>query len=231
MKMEKGCIEEYKATKELCQLIPVENIAYYCWIYHGIKEMELYSREDDGPQYKLSRITKELQKLKRQEWVNDNNFKDILLKLFSSMSIDKLLKLSFSEMLKKGRPVPHNKKRRSRKKDWALNFLVYALIFDLKSYTKKPHYDLVFNFLKNLGIIPDDQDRVTSDHLRKRFQRLKINDIFLILDANSVLNNKTPVSPPGIDGFYAGFLYEYLQKGKLQINKRLQEESFNSSRL
>jgi hypothetical protein len=157
-KLEKGL-----ATKELSQLIPIENIVAYLLIYYEMKETEIKKYADITPEAEIETIRKSLESLVKKGYLSKELLKRFIGELIKAMMKTDVAVESF---------VSHDLKKEGFPEDRALNFLIYALIYDCKHYTNKQNYEVVAEFLQEQKIA-----KLEYYDLGKRYRRLNKDTI------------------------------------------------------
>jgi hypothetical protein len=137
-KLEKGL-----ATKKLSQLIPIENIVAYIGIYREMKETEIKKYAKVTPEAEIEQIRKILTRLVDKKYLTKEISRHFIGELLKSMAKSELAIESV---------ISHVLKKEGFPEDRALNFLIYALIYDCKLYTKKMNYKVIAEFLQEQTI-------------------------------------------------------------------------------
>lgn len=162
--------EVQKTTLE--KLIPTQNINLYLKIYDAMKNTKFRGLKE-FPVKEISAIDKNLMRLYEMGWFEKEDLlflMDSLLGLiYESKDGDNFQEAVVKTEIRKVGSPSH----------YAFNFLIYALIFDLKYFTKKPHYDKVIDFLVKQKIIHTTEESkvISREELRKRFKRLKFLEV------------------------------------------------------
>lgn len=198
-----------KKKNELEDLLPTENVKVYLNIYNAIREM--HQTLPQYPKKELRYLERGLRKIGLKDKEVNSIKKELILKCMFNPS-------AFREMCRA---------LLSNSKDYALDFLIYSLVYDLKCKTGKPNYPLVVRFLNKHGI-----HKITEyEDIRKRYQRLRFDEIveniriFFIIGASyPPLKNAFD----GVAGIYPGFLVDCLKE---IVASSIFPEYFNSLNL
>ena len=161
--LEKDSLKKGTATRKLFDLIPIENIRAYIGIYREMKKTEIKKYTDITPEGEITKIRKSLERLVARGYLTKDSSRHFLGELIKTMAKSDIAMESFisRDMNKEGFP-----------EDRALNFLIYALIYDCKHYTKKYNYELVGDFLDEQGIAD-----LYCEDIGKRYRRLNKDTI------------------------------------------------------
>lgn len=188
------------AIEKLKGIIPVENVETYLRIYQKIKEIEYNDSFDT-----LKDLSKEMRRLltkaKDRGWLGPEE-KTSIWELWSSFLFNKIdLPKILLDVLK-----DEYRGQRHRPTENHVNFLIYALYFDLNAFTKRPNYPLIADVLGEL----DPRNCVTYDNVRKRLKTISSSKLRLDLtsyqDYFQALGD--PLLPDNIPANPTGFLRE-----------------------
>lgn len=189
--MEQTINELSKATS-----IPVNNIRAYLHISELIEEMdinnlEIYSKDTIGG------ITKELEKLKRDGWLNGEAIlrieKCIHDEIVTNLNLDSRRPAQYAmttteDIVDKIADdfgfvlgSRHAMKKDGPKTNWSRNFLIYSLLQDVHYYgnRKKKHYNEIGHFLTKLEV--DNENGFSDDNVRKTYKSISSKDIFKLI--------------------------------------------------
>jgi hypothetical protein len=180
-----------RKEKSITDFIPIEDINLYLDVYHRIKDIitvDILISEE------ILIITNALFDLADKGKLTEDDVISIIEIIELQMQkragfIDDKIKFILKNSMRFRFNENGELKRAGRYRDNALNFLIYALVRDLKHYTKKPHYGLVLSFLDEKGILNGNE---TEQEIRKRYKRLKVSEIekdleFITIDDPSLL--------------------------------------------
>ena len=204
--MEKKSKNTKSYTEQLEELIHAENLSSYLNLYRHLKDLK--------EKFKKSGDEKQLIKILSAAAGNKKIIESVIVGWSDSASCYAYVARQY--LYGQGKP-----------EDYAFNFLIFALIYDLEKYTRRPKYKLVENFLAENNIYPADAAAsMDYDRLRIRFKRLDFDDmasklLFLDLAYFSTLNLETEewgneknsllaaclVSP----GIYPGFITDAIK--------------------
>lgn len=172
--------------EKLEDLIPTINTKIYLDFYKRLTKIKIPSAQDNvmlEAFEKAGSIRKILEKLRQINCSNKNDIEEIY-----SHIIRAIVKKQGKEKTLSTIVGIMTRKRGSFKPDYALQFLIYALVYDLKLYTGTPHYEVIATFLsKHLT-----ENIFTYDDVRKRYKEIKPNDIKDILPALELLISNYP---------------------------------------
>jgi hypothetical protein len=209
------------AIERLATFIPLENIQLYLKLYRALQKTKFRGLKE-FPVKEISAIEKNLFRLYESEWIDIENLLNMYDSLFISIFWSKdgenfQESTAASEMKKVGSPS-----------NYAFNFLIFAIIYDMKNFTQKPHYGEVVNFLEECEIINRVSDvKFTEEDLRKRFKRLRFIEIAKSLFyASRIAGNEDNIQLRKITTEYfthkkyAGFIHKIFSKIDEIISKR-----------
>lgn len=159
------------AIDKLAELIPRINIDFYLDIYREMINVTFKKSNTDYPSKLVFGIKKRIGKLQMLGWLDKNNaegitefFDGCMFLSNTGRNMDKMI--GKMHMLKRGAP-----------KDYALAFLIMAIVFDLRHYPpKKPQFNLVLEFLRQQKILPINSALEVAE-LRKRDRKLNIVEV------------------------------------------------------
>lgn len=185
--MEQAINQLSKATS-----IPVNNICAYLHISELIEEMdinnlEIYSKDTIGG------ITKELEKLKRDGWLNGEAIlrieKCIHDEIVTNLNLDSRRSAQYAmttmefigDINADGLGSRQAKKKDGPKTNWSINFLIYSLQQDVHCYghREKKHYNEIGHFLTKLVV--DNENGFSNDNVRKKYESIRSSDIFKLV--------------------------------------------------
>ena len=137
-------LKEDKATKRIAELIPPENLKVYWATYQILKE---YPLKNPSEYLKiLKSITKDItwKIVEMKKIFTDNEVVVAALRKYLLKHQSLMETFVLFHCLKKGRG--------NIQRDFCLDFLIYAIVYDLRYYTGKPHYSMITEFLVEQGI-------------------------------------------------------------------------------
>lgn len=216
--------EDTESARKLSELIPIENLKLYIGIYWGLKAAQ---QKLDNNRVKKSKSTlKDIIKQFIKVYKSLFNIlgKDITNEA-SILILEKLWEKHYREIILGLWQQKYHKT--DRPSNFPLDVLIYALAYDLKLYTGRPHYFLIADFLNEQGI---DNDRVSYEILKKRIRDIDKNKLVdklinLYLFAQEDYFSKA-FDIAGVEGFYNGF-YKKVHDTLKQSNEFLQINHLN----
>jgi hypothetical protein len=200
------------AIAELAKFIPLENIHLYLKLYRALQSTRFRGLQE-FPAKEISEIDKNLLRLYKSGWIDMENLTimmdSLLVSIYWSKDGENINEtIAASKIKKVGSPS-----------NYAFNFLIYAIIFDLKYFTRKPHYGKAIDFLQECEIINSTSANFTDEELRKRFKRLKLIEIVKsLVYASRIAGNENNIQLGKIttEHFkhkkYDGFIHEIFSK-------------------
>lgn len=190
-------------TSELSKLIPLTNIKAYLNIYCLIESIDLHNIENIHPF--IGDIEDRIYELANEGWIEKEDSIEIVDMIYDRLQGKKKWSVSLSSQKHMILNVSKHKVKHSGsyKKNNALDFLIYAIVYDLKHFTKKPHYYLVADFIGTITL----DNSYSEDNIRVCFNRLYFPDIVKNLSCyNEILNDRITKIQNGIS---QGFFLEY----------------------
>lgn len=173
---------------KLERIIPEENIQAYLKIYHQIHEIDYTTPLDT-----VIKLNKQMHAVLEQAYQKKLITKEKMDTIWREWGLYKIDKVIIrKEVL---REEFKGKKRRPPESD--INFLLYALYVDLKTFTNKPQYNLIARFLRE-----KTQERIfTPEQIRKRIDEIPSSTVLLDLQEYkryiSLLPDNIPENPQG----------------------------------
>ena len=177
---------------ELEELLPAGNVKIYLNFYYAIHKTQ--QTPSQYPKKELRDLRRGLKKIGLTNEELNQIDKEILLKCLLN---PKACRAQAGALLR-------------MRKDFAKDFLIHALVFDLKLKTKKPKYELVTAFLHSHKVSSKIQG---SEDIRKRYKRVSFEDVvenfglFLMINPSSFQKILKVTS-----GIFPGFLTECRKK-------------------
>jgi hypothetical protein len=170
--------ENLPFTKELLKHVPRPSVATYLKTYRYFLKRNLAMRVN-FPHKKIQEIIDSLRTLVNTGWLKASDMeatkrKIIIDILQNDENIIPLARCGFKKQFSK----------EGRREDFAINFLIYALIYDLKCYTGKYNYALVDGFLQEHNI-----ENSNYASLGKKFRRLSFSHIANLWQAFGFINS------------------------------------------
>lgn len=155
--------------RELSEIIPPENLKFYMAVYSAMKDT-YYAESKKWPGKEYEKVITELSKLRSKEFISRQSFEtgaEMILREsletdnFSAIG-DFILRLKYNTQAGTQKDIPYD-------------FILFAIISDLKHYTGKPNYVIATEFLQKEKIISTD---LTPEAIRRRYGRLSFKVIF-----------------------------------------------------
>jgi len=198
-------------TKRLAKLIPIDNIKAYCYIYSLMIQIRISEKLTDKIFSKIEKVHRNIlgliRDLKRSGWISETNYNTI--KDVINIDEKKKIRAYVNEFL-------------SKKRDRPFEFLIYALIYDIRHYNRNnPHYQEVIDFLDEQEI---KKPVPTYETLAQMYNRSREEEVRLSLDFYLMLLEGTELRLP-VDGVHEGFLIDQIRIWrKINEQRRSSEE-------
>ena len=151
-------------TKRLSKIVPIELLKILINFYVLIKQIE-QSYVKAVPVHEVKKIIAKLKNLFRKSFLTEKEFQNLSESLWNEVWKSKEFTNAKRSEVKRALQVIDGKRKNN-----ALDVLIFGLISELKYRTHKPHYDLVANVLLEQNIL--DKEVLEGEVLRKRFSRL-----------------------------------------------------------
>lgn len=167
--------------RQLSDLIPQDTLNYYLECYRGMKQIDNYIPE--FPFDEINKIGDALLTLQKRKWLDPED-SDTALKFLLDKILDDeryseedpgLIDSPYSRYLlytALRRKSHRGNTTEGRPRDIALDFLIFAIGFDLRELYKKPYWDIVTEFIRR-----EENEIVTTDQIKKRYRKLTVNEI------------------------------------------------------
>jgi hypothetical protein len=185
--------------KDIGALIPRQHLKVYRRVYEKIEALNLRSLADDRWKKPFDDIEDNLRILAACGFLNKCDIAEIKRYIFTCAAKrgPSFLKLSIPDLLSLRHKGPI-------RRDAALNFLIYALCYDCRALTGKPHYSAIADYLKRAKIYSNAKNETfAADDLRKRAKRLDESDVSsTVLFASVLCDRDDPLIPPDMAAGY-----------------------------
>jgi len=186
--------------KDIGALIPRQHLKVYRHVYEKIEALNLLGLADDRWKKPFDDIEDNLRILAARGYLNESDdIPEIKRYIFhcAAKRGPSFLLLSIPDLLSLRHKGPI-------RRDAALNFLIYALCYDCRALTGKPHYSAIADYLKRAKIYSNAKNETfAADDLRKRAKRLDESDVSsTVLFASVLCDRDDPLIPPDMAAGY-----------------------------
>lgn len=182
------------------ELIPRQHLKVYRRVYEKIGALNLLGLADDGWRKPFSGIDYNLRILVKRGYLNEKDIPEINLHIHQCVAKrgPSFLLLTIPDALSLRHKGP-------TRRNPALNFLIYALSYDCRAFTGKPHYSAIADYLNQAEIYSNEKNHepFDSDTLRKRAKRLDESDVSdTLLFGWFLCDSDDPLIPPEMAAGY-----------------------------
>ena len=184
---------------DIGELIPRQHLKVYRRVYEKIGALNLLGLADDGWRKPFSDIEDNLLILVKRGYLNEQDIPEIERYIFhcAAKRGPSFLLLTIPDALSLRHKGP-------TRRDPALNFLIYALCYDCRAFTGKPHYSAIADYLNRAKIYSNAKNEpFDAAALGKRAKRLDKSDVSdTVLFASVLCDHDDPLIPPEIAAGY-----------------------------
>jgi len=184
---------------DIGELIPRQHLKVYRRVYEKIGALNLLGLADDGWRKPFSDIEDNLLILVKRGYLNEQDIPEIerYIFQFAAKRGPSFLLLTIPDALSLRHKGP-------TRRNPALNFLIYALSYDCRAFTGKPHYSAIADYLNRAKIYSNAKNEpFDAAALGKRAKRLDKSDVSdTVLFASVLCDHDDPLIPPEIAAGY-----------------------------
>lgn len=185
--------------KDIGAFIPRQHLKVYRRVYEKIGALNLLGLADDGWEKPFYDIEDNLRILVKRGYLNKEDIPEIKRYVFhcAAKRGPSFLLLTIPDALSLRHKGP-------TRRDPALNFLIYALCYDCRAFTGKPHYSAIADYLNRAKIYSNAKNEpFDAAALGKRAKRLDESDVSdTLLFGWFLCDSDDPLIPPEMAAGY-----------------------------